>query len=194
MPGCRRRGRSRPAPSRRGSGTAGPSACASTQGRRVHRHHKDKARLPVINRNTVDLLAQVAIQVANEGFHDLPLVVFHFGSDFSDQEATGSIAPLYPTGVLDMLPPPLLFPLECRVRATQLTLRGFQKGFQFGVDSCLGNDLQDFHVAPFFLFVACSLGFASTRSFAISSISPRSKSPLAPQPFLPAGMSGRKRS
>ena len=33
------------------------------------------ARLPVVNRNTVDLLAQVTIQVADEGFHDLPLVV-----------------------------------------------------------------------------------------------------------------------
>src|SRR5262249_54535591 len=106
--------------------------------------------LPVIDRNTVDLLAQVSIQVADKGFHDLPLVVLHFRADFSDEEATGSIAPLYPTGVLDMLPTTLLFPLECRVRATELTLRGLQKGFQLRVDSCLGNDLQDFHTTPFF--------------------------------------------
>src|SRR5262249_9797331 len=140
------------------------------------------------------LLAQVTIQVANEGFHDLPLVVLHFCSGFSDQEAAGSIVPLYPTGVLDMLPPTLFFPLERRVRATELPLRVLQEGFQFRVDSCLGNDLQDFHVAPFFLFVACCLGFASTRSFVSRSMKSRSRSPLAPHPFLPAGISGRKRS
>jgi hypothetical protein len=64
----------------------------------------------------------VTIQVANEGFHDLPLVVLHFGSDFRDQEATGSIVPLYPTGGLDMLPPTLFFPLERRVWAMELSL------------------------------------------------------------------------
>src|SRR5262245_60408874 len=43
---------------------------------------------PVINRHTFDLLTQMPIQVPDEGFQNLPLVVRHLRSDFSDQEAT----------------------------------------------------------------------------------------------------------
>src|SRR5689334_20492695 len=97
------------------------------------------------------MFAQVSVQVADEGIHELPLVIFDLGVNFCDQEPTRYLVPLNPAGVLDVLPAPLPHPSERRVRATQVTLRALEDGFQWGVASRLRNNLQDSHVCALFL-------------------------------------------
>jgi hypothetical protein len=113
----------------------------------VHRVAKVKkhASSPVVYRYTFDLFAQVPVQVADEGIHHLPLVIFHLGLNLRYQEPARRFAPLYPARVLDVLPAPFPHPAERRVRATEGPFRVLQDGLQFGVDSWLRNDLENLH-------------------------------------------------
>src|SRR5262245_6427874 len=106
---------------------------------------------PVVNRDALNLLAQVSVQVADEGLQHLPLVVLHLALNLGYQQTAGRLVPLNPAGVLDVLPAPIPHPPERRVRPPQGPLRGLQDGFQLRVDPGLGDHLQDFHVGTFLL-------------------------------------------
>src|SRR5262245_6626670 len=99
----------------------------------------------VVDRDTLDLLAQVAVVVADEGLQQLPLVVLDPGADLGDEQAAGGVVPLDPAGVLHVPPPPLADALEGRVRAAEVPLGLLQQGLQPGLSPGPGDDLHEFH-------------------------------------------------
>ena len=107
---------------------------------------------PIINRDTLNLFAQVPVQVADEGIHHLPLMILHLAVNLGYQQPARCLIPLYPAGVLDMLPAPLPYPVERRVGATEATLRVLQDGFSLELAPGFGTTCKIFMAAPPFLW------------------------------------------
>src|SRR5262249_9672485 len=60
--------------------------------------------------NTLDVLAQVAVQVADERLKQLPVRAFLLGLDFRNEKAAWCLVPVDPSRISDVLPAPFPFP------------------------------------------------------------------------------------
>src|SRR5262245_29786889 len=115
--------------------------------------HRTRGASAVVDRDTLDLVAQVAVQVADESVQHLPLVVFHLGVDLGDEQVAGGLVPLDPAGVLDVLPAPLARAAERGVRPAQVPLRALQHGLQAPIAARFRDDLYDLHGGHAFWYV-----------------------------------------